>query len=143
MKKLDDLLVVAIREWVEKAENDLKACRQLLRAGSDAPTDVVCYHAQQCVEKYMKAALVTAAIDFPKTHDIAVLFRMLPKRSRPSLAADQCRRLTRYATATRYPGSYPVISLTEARQAVGLARVVRRELRVLLPGKSLVKRLDL
>ena len=32
--------------------------------------DGVCFHAQQCIEKYLKAKLVEADIDFPKTHNL-------------------------------------------------------------------------
>ena len=49
------------------------------------------------------------------------------------LTAAEQRRLTNYATLTRYPGGYEPISLDKARQAVRLARRVRREIRRLLP----------
>ena len=39
------------REWVVKAENDLKAAAQILKLANECPTDTVCFHAQQCVEK--------------------------------------------------------------------------------------------
>ena len=29
-----------------------------LKLGADGPTDTVCFHAQQCIEKYLKALLV-------------------------------------------------------------------------------------
>jgi HEPN domain-containing protein len=40
--------------WVVKAEGDFKTLRLLMRqpAGS-RPRDVACFHAQQCVEKYL------------------------------------------------------------------------------------------
>lgn len=47
-----------VRQWVEKAENDLKNATHTLKLGRDCPTDTVCFHAQQCVEKYLKALLV-------------------------------------------------------------------------------------
>jgi HEPN domain-containing protein len=46
-----------IRQMVErigKAENDLKTAAQTLKLGTDCPTDTVCFHAQQCVEKCLK-----------------------------------------------------------------------------------------
>jgi HEPN domain-containing protein len=46
-----------VREWVEKAENDIETAALVLRAGSRCPVDTVCFHAQQCVEKYLKALL--------------------------------------------------------------------------------------
>jgi hypothetical protein len=46
------------------------AAAQILKLGKDAPTDTVGFHAQQCVEKYLKAVLVYRSIPFTKTHDI-------------------------------------------------------------------------
>src|SRR5580698_11585984 len=57
-----------IRQWVVKAENDHKAFQNLLKMGDDCPFDVVCFLAQQCAEKYLKARLVYLSIDFPKIH---------------------------------------------------------------------------
>ncbi|HEX9668755.1 MAG TPA: HEPN domain-containing protein, partial [Thermoanaerobaculia bacterium] len=58
------------REWILKAENDLKTAVHVLKLGEHCPTDSVCFHAQQCVEKYVKAVLILAGTDFPKTHDL-------------------------------------------------------------------------
>jgi len=40
--------------WIKKAENDLKIGKRELEA-EDPATDMVCFHMQQCVEKYLKA----------------------------------------------------------------------------------------
>lgn len=58
------------RGWVRKAESDLIMASHTLKLGTDCPTDTVCFHAQQTVEKYLKALLVVRNIVFPKTHDI-------------------------------------------------------------------------
>ena len=132
MPETDETLVV-VREWVEKAENDLKNAAHTLEMGDDAPTDTICFHAQQCVEKYLKAFLVTRGTDFPKTHEITKIMALLPEGSRPDLAAEDQERLTDYATVTRYPGGYAAITLAEAERAVEIARRVRDEVRGLLP----------
>ena len=62
--------VEVVREWIAKAENDLKTAVHTLTMGQDCPTDTVGFHAQQCVEKYLKAFLVSEATPFPKTHNI-------------------------------------------------------------------------
>jgi len=61
-----DRVLQVVREWVIKAENDLKNAAHTLKMGADCPTDTVCFHAQQCVEKYMKAVLVMSGIFFLK-----------------------------------------------------------------------------
>ena len=55
MFEIDDEVVFVVRQWVQKAENDLKNAAHTLKLGVDGPTDTVCFHAQQCVEKYVKA----------------------------------------------------------------------------------------
>jgi HEPN domain-containing protein len=125
------------REWMNKAENDLKNAAHTLKLGADCPTDTVCFHAQQCVEKYLKAALVALGTPFPRSHDIEILLELMPGHARPSLTVEEQRRLTEYATVMRYPGPYDPVTLSEAKEAVKLARRVRRDVRKLLEHKPL------
>jgi HEPN domain-containing protein len=126
-----------VQEWIEKAENDIRNAVFTLKMRDRCPTDTVCFHAQQCVEKYLKAFLVLKAINFPKTHDIEALISLLPAKYRPKLTSEEQRRLTDYATVTRYPGDYEPIPLAGARRAVSVARRVRNEMRKMLPKESL------
>jgi len=126
--------MAVVWEWVEKAENDLKSAAHLLTM-ENCPTDTICFHAQQCVEKYLKALLVAQGTGFRKVHDLGELIVLLPLRLRPSLDDREQAKLTEYATVTRYPGDYEPILLSEARQAVKIARRVRREVRKLLREK--------
>jgi len=132
-----DPVIAVLREWLAKADNDLKNATHTLTLGKEAPTDTVCFHAQQCVEKYIKALLVFRGTPFPQTHDIHGLRALLPPKLRPRLAKKVQNRLTDYATVLRYPGSGPDVPLAEARQAVAIARQVRREVRKHLPPAAL------
>jgi HEPN domain-containing protein len=84
--------------------------------------------------------LVYRAIPFPKSHNIRELRALLPAKLRPKLDTKTQDRLTVYATSKRYPDAEPDISLREARQAVALARRVRREVRRHLPKAALRRR---
>ncbi len=126
-------------EWISKAESDLKNAVHTLKLGPKCPTDTVCFHAQQCVEKYLKALLVLNRIDFPKTHDIKVLLALLPASTTPALTVEEQERLTAYATGPRYPG-WPEIRLEEAKRAVALARRCRKQIRGSLPKALLCRR---
>ena len=128
------------REWVIKAENDLKTASCTLRMAKGCPTDTICFHAQQCVEKYLKAFLVCTGIDFPRTHDVERLVALLPESIWLRLSVEEQRRLTAYATVTRYPGDYEPIPLSEAQHSVKLARRVRKEIRGLLSKEILSPR---
>jgi len=107
----DDKSLIIAKEWMAKGDNDLKNAAHTLKLGEKCPIDTVCFHAQQCVEKYLKAFLVTMKKDFPRTHDIEALLSLIPKSVNISLSVEDQRKLTEYATITRYPGPYEPISL--------------------------------
>ncbi len=91
------------------------------------------------MEKYLKALLVVLEIAFPKAHDIGVLIGLMPKHVTLSLTVEQQRRFTEYATVMRYPGPYEAVTLSEAKEAVKLARRIRQEVRKLLEDKPLLE----
>jgi HEPN domain-containing protein len=133
----DPETILVRQEWVQKAENDLVAAAHLLRLGRRCPTDTVCFHSQQCVEKYPKALLVNHGRDVPKTHGLRVLMAQLPIAERPDLTPEEQQQLTDNATIARYPGDYAAISLADARKAVKCARRVRRQIPKRLPSQAL------
>ena len=116
-----------------KAENDLQNAAHTLQLGDTGPLDTVCFHAQQCVEKYLKALLCFYEIDFYRTHDITALLTLLPAHLRPEMSEEEQARLGDYAVAMRYPGDYEPVSLTEAERAVQVAQRVRTQVRRRLP----------
>jgi HEPN domain-containing protein len=68
----------SVRQWVEKAEHDLIAAEHTLTLEENCPLDTICFHTQQCAEKYIKAFLVQESIGFPKTHDLRALMQLIP-----------------------------------------------------------------
>jgi HEPN domain-containing protein len=89
---------------VRKAEGDYVQATQ--NYNSDKPVyDGVCFHCQQCAEKYLKALLQELGLAVTRTHDLEALrVQLLPHH--PSLRS--LRRgmefLTDYAVDVRYPG---------------------------------------
>jgi len=57
---------------LRRADSDLRACRRLADE-PDMEDDVVGFHAQQAVEKAVKAVLVLHGVDFPRSHDLDFL----------------------------------------------------------------------
>lgn len=94
-----------VREWIDKAEGDFATARRELRAETQANYDAICFHAQQCVEKLMKAVLVHRGVVPPKVHDLSHLAKLL-KDACPSWdwSKQDLRWLTRAGMAFRYPG---------------------------------------
>lgn len=48
----------SLEEWIRKAEQDFEYARMGIRRRKSPLYDGVCFHAQQCAEKYLKAFLV-------------------------------------------------------------------------------------
>jgi len=84
------------------AREDLAAAEALDRAErvSDAP---VGFHAQQAVEKALKAAIAGRDQDFPFTHDLGLLMQLCQDAGLELPAGlTDADRLTPYAAAVRY-----------------------------------------
>ncbi len=63
------------QDWLLSAEMDLKAIERMLDDEFLAP--VACFHAQQCVEKSLKAILEEKGVRYPKTHDVLRLYGLV------------------------------------------------------------------
>ncbi len=130
-------LVCLVRLWIEKAENDLRNAVHTLTMGQDCPFDTVCFHAQQCVEKYIKAFLTLEQVEFPRTHDLLELLWLLPPETGLRRHAEELSEINRYAVEARYPGDWEPITRAEAEAALGTAQQFRQAVRALLPPQAL------
>jgi len=124
-----------VRQWVEKAEHDLLNVENNL-AASRIPWDTVCFHEQQCAEKYLKALLTLKEIDFPKSHDLTELVVRVPSDVRLGVDAAVFEGLNPYSIEGRYPGVWEPIEREEALNAVAAARKIRQAIRALLPREA-------
>ncbi|MFI5400138.1 MAG: HEPN domain-containing protein [SAR324 cluster bacterium] len=120
-----------------KAESDLANATLVISVALEGQFDTVCFHAQQCVEKYIKALIVVQGAIVPKTHNLRKLISLLPRGFQPTLTVDEQNRLSLYAIEPRYPGAAE-IGQAEARDAVRIARRVRTQVRRMLPRRALV-----
>ena len=92
-------------EQVAKAEADF-ATMERERAVKDTPNyDGICFHAQQCAEKYLKARLCEANISFSKIHDlVALLEQILEAEPAWEEFREDLAYLSDFAITFRYPG---------------------------------------
>ena len=122
-------------EWMLKAENDFATALREFRVRKAPNYDAVCFHAQQCAEKYLKARLQEGALPFAKTHDLVVLLRLLLpiEPSWEAMRAD-LRTLTVFATESRYPGTWA--DEAAAHDALEICRNFRHHVRASLGATS-------
>ena len=94
-----------VAEWVSKAEGDFLTAGRELRARKSPNYDAVCFHAQQCDEKYLKAVLQANKKHIPKTHNLIELMMLCEEidNSFEMLRADLVI-MERFSVRTRYPG---------------------------------------
>jgi len=118
-----------VHQWIEKAEHDLKNGEYTLTLEEDCPFDTICFHAQQCTEKYLKALLVSQSLDFPKTHDLRVLVQLALSKLSLTLDMAELLKLNRYSIESRYPGDWDPIVRSDAEEAVAIAQRVRETIR--------------
>lgn len=118
----------AVAEWVSKAEGDFLTAGRELRARKAPNYDAVCFHAQQCAEKYLKAALQENGRRIPKIHYLLELQALILKfdGSYEFLKAD-LEVLEDYSVKFRYPGEFA--EKEEAQAAFAAAGVVRKFVR--------------
>ena len=122
-----------VSQWLQKATVDFIVVERLI-GDVDPILQPIAFHAQQAVEKYIKAYLVYKQIEFPKTHDIKELINLLATVNHAlSQELSDCDVLTVYGVEIRYPGDIPDLTLEEVKQAVELARKVREAILGALP----------
>jgi HEPN domain-containing protein len=114
-------------EWVAKAEGDYRVMIMASKAAPSEP-DQVCYHAQQCVEKYAKGFLQEHNIEFARTHDMEYLHtKCASVDSDFGQYKSDFLRLDEYSTEIRYPGDYA--SEQDSRDAVTIVERLRNFIR--------------
>lgn len=122
-----------VRDWLTFAAEDLHAAEVLL--GEDIPNQV-CFHAQQCIEKTLKALLLQHNQPCPKIHDLnelharcidANILTVLPFQ-------DDIAMLSLFYMPTRYPealvGSLPdrLPNEKDAKMAIETAKKIHTQL---------------
>ena len=116
------------KNWLKKAGEDLQTC-EILVSAEFFPTAVVCFHAQQSAEKYLKAFLTENEVEFTRTHDLVdlLLNYILDLDQEFRILTDNCEYLTDYGVIPRYPGDYPDITKEEAYEALKMTSEIKLE----------------
>ena len=121
--------------WLHFAREDLKAAESVAR---DKLFNQVCFHAQQCVEKALKAFIAAGGVAPPKTHSIAELLRNLPDSTLPDDLCEVAVEVDVYYIPTRYPDALPgtlpegLPGKEDADHALQLGRKILRRIESLL-----------
>ncbi|MDI6777094.1 MAG: HEPN domain-containing protein [Syntrophales bacterium] len=100
---MDEELKQAVMEWFERGDHDIETAQLLY--DEQGYTDVIAYHIQQAIEKYLKGYLVLKGQRPPWVHELDTLLNLASKVE-PGLYSpyiDLCEKATRYYLEERYP----------------------------------------
>jgi HEPN domain-containing protein len=121
------------QEWVNKAEGDFATAQREIQVEQMPNYDAVCFHSQQCAEKYLKARLQEENIAFKRTHDLSTLLDLLlPVQPNWATLRPTLDALTTYAVEFRYPGmsANQAIALQSFRDCVTVRQIIRQHFSV-------------
>ncbi len=118
-------------EWVAKAEGDFATMDRESRVAENPNFEAICFHAQQCAEKYLKARLCEAGASFGKVHNLVALLRHTLDLE-PSWEGyrEDLAYLSAFAVSVRYPGDSPDqnCALDAQRRCRAFRRAARQSL---------------
>ena len=109
-----------IKNWLYRAREDIAVINDLQESNPSEFTSTICFHAQQAVEKYLKAFLAFHDVDFPRTHDLDYLLLECQKINHNSFHLD-LKELTEYGVSVRYPDDFYVPSTKESKEYINIA----------------------
>lgn len=122
-------------EWLEAATADLKTIQRTL--DDEGLTHMVAFHAQQSVEKCLKALLELQDRPVPKEHSIIRLYSLVAEVLDMELPHDLLTDLDDLYISARYPGELGLLpygrpTLEDARQFYELAAEVYRRVQAII-----------
>lgn len=121
-------------EWIAKAEGDFATAQREMRVRRKPNYDAVCFHSQQCVEKYLKAFLVSKRIEPPRTHNLVELVNLgLSEDGTFEMFRPALESLNAFSVTIRYPHAFA--AKQDARDAVKAMKQVRDFVRGKLKAK--------
>ena len=107
--------------FIEEAERLLRLAERdyqtftILCSHPEAQIAPICFHAQQCVEKALKAVITANQVFFRYTHDLGELTSLLTNAEiTPPFTTKELQRLTPFAAGLRYDKGISLLTREEA-----------------------------
>jgi HEPN domain-containing protein len=114
-----------LRNWLFRAKEDIAVIDNLYKTDPDLYASTICFHAQQAVEKFLKAFLVYHNIDFPRTHDVDFLLLECKKIDSIDFDVD-FGSLSDFGVNIRYPDDFYIPDKEETDQYRDVAHAIKK-----------------
>ena len=134
MKKL-------VEDWILLADKDLYASKILLK--DDYPlTNIVAFHCQQAIEKYLKAFLIENDVPLTKIHDLIKLNGLIKEIKDLGIDRKKLLVIDELYVESRYPGDIGLIAdgmptNEQAKEFIEFAQevktIINTELKKIMP----------
>jgi len=110
------------QKWLDKATEDLRLIENEIKL-EDPLYNIIVFHIQQFVEKYLKAFLISKNINPERTHNIDLLLNKCKSIDKDfeEFFESSLVDLTECAVSIRYPDADIVIDDDFTNEALGLA----------------------
>jgi len=115
-----------IHQWFSLAEHDLGTAK-IIFLNLPEYYEIVAFHCQQSIEKYIKGLLVFYGVSFEKSHDLVYLKDLLVDNVEIEKAL--IRRITTlksYAVQLRYPNNVKHLEKSQLEEAINTAEEMRK-----------------
>lgn len=96
------------QEWLRAARDDIFTIEELI--DNEHLTNIMAFHAEQAVEKCLKAILEEDSVEFPRIHDLSRLYKLVQKSRNFSIEQqDILQKLNTLYIDSRYPGEFGLL----------------------------------
>ncbi len=123
------------KEWINAAEDDLNTIERLITDSS--LTNIMAFHAQQAIEKALKAIIEEFSLGSIKTHNLQTLLSKIEELQ--TLRYDEyiIAEIDRLYIDARYPGDFGLMpfgkpTLIEASDYYQQAKVIKQQVEVIV-----------
>jgi len=114
-----------LQNWLYRAKEDIAVIDSLFITDPAFYASTICFHAQQAVEKFLKAFLVYHNVDFPRTHDVDFLLIECKKIDSKDFDID-LGSLADFGVNIRYPDDFYIPDKEETILYRDIAHTVKK-----------------
>jgi HEPN domain-containing protein len=115
-----------VKQWIEKADHDFGTA-QLVFLYIPEYRDMMAFHCQQAVEKYLKGYLLFLDIQFKRLHSLNYLLSLVSQKDGISIELfDEASQLEDFSVEIRYPDTMIELSVEDILHAFKITRDFRK-----------------
>ena len=118
-----------VKNWVDKADNDLAFAKASLQDGLEFYPQI-CFYLHQSIEKYLKAYIIARGLNFKRIHDLMELVEICAEDDQEfNKFNETVKLLNPFYIGTRYPDFIITINKSDAEKALWVAEEIANSIK--------------